>query len=99
MLLPARKEKKHFFCSIYNKTIIGFSFLIDIQDNQGLGKGYQLKPKASQKPHPIITLFVIFINSFVPRMIIRDWNCHDHCVSINVTIPLFKLRAECNATR
>ena len=30
---------------MYNKTINRFS-LSDIQNNQGLGKGYQLKPKA-----------------------------------------------------
>ena len=36
------------FCvrSMCNKTIIGFGFC-DIQNNQGLGKGYQPKPKAS----------------------------------------------------
>ena len=28
---------------MYNKTIIRFGFY-DIQNNQGLGKGYQLKP-------------------------------------------------------
>ena len=40
--LQSGKEKKHdfyFFCSIYNRTIIGFSFC-DNQNNQGLGKGY-----------------------------------------------------------
>ena len=31
--------------SMYNKTIIRFGFC-DIQNNQGLGKGYQPKPKA-----------------------------------------------------
>ena len=30
---------------MYNKTINRFSFS-DIQNNQGLSKGYQLKPKA-----------------------------------------------------
>ena len=30
---------------MYNKTIIRFRFC-DIQNNQGLGKGYQTKPKA-----------------------------------------------------
>ena len=29
---------------MYNKTIIGFGFC-DIQNNQGLDKGYQPKPK------------------------------------------------------
>ena len=33
-----------FFRSMYNKTIIRFGFC-DIQNNQGLGKGYQ--PSAS----------------------------------------------------
>ena len=31
---------------MYNKTIIRFGFC-DIQNNQGLGKGYQPKPSAS----------------------------------------------------
>jgi len=31
---------------MYNKTIIGLGFC-DIQDNQGLGKGYQPQPSAS----------------------------------------------------
>ena len=30
---------------MYNKTIIRFGFF-DIQNNQGLGKGYEQKPKA-----------------------------------------------------
>jgi len=34
------------FRSMYNKTIIRFSFC-DIQNNQGLGKGYQPQPSAS----------------------------------------------------
>ena len=32
--------------SVYNKTIIRFGFC-DIQNNQGLGKGYQPQPSAS----------------------------------------------------
>ena len=32
-----------FLRSMYNKTIIRFGFC-DIQNNQGLGKGYQPKP-------------------------------------------------------
>ena len=32
--------------SMYNKTIIRFGFC-DIQNNQGLGKGYQPQPSAS----------------------------------------------------
>ena len=34
-----------FSFNVYNKTIIRFGFC-DIQNNQGLGKGYQPKPKA-----------------------------------------------------
>jgi len=34
------------FRSVYNKTIIRFGFC-DIQNNQGLGKGYQPQPSAS----------------------------------------------------
>ena len=34
-----------FLRSMYNKTIIRFGFC-DIQNNQGLGKSYQPKPKA-----------------------------------------------------
>ena len=34
-----------FLCSMYNKTIIRFGFC-DIQNNQGLGKGYQPQPSA-----------------------------------------------------
>ena len=54
-----------FFPSVYNKTIIRFGFC-DIQNNQGLCKGYQPQPSASaynpyldlyysryhKKPHP-----------------------------------------------
>ena len=39
-------EKIGFFRSMYNKTIIRFSFC-DIQNSQGLGKGYQPQPSAS----------------------------------------------------
>ena len=49
--LPSVKKQKHGFqdfCvrSMYNKTIIRFGFC-DIQNNQGLGKGYQPQPSAS----------------------------------------------------
>ena len=40
---PSVKKQKgdfHFFRSMYKKTIFRFGFC-DIQDNQGLGKGYQ----------------------------------------------------------
>ena len=45
----AKKQKKllqFFFRSMYNKTIIRFGFC-DIQNNRGLGKGYQPQPTAS----------------------------------------------------
>ena len=53
--LPSVKKQKHdfqfFFRSMYNKAIIRFGFC-DIQNNQGLGKGYQPKPKAeTDKPY------------------------------------------------
>ena len=50
-----------FFRSMYNNRIIRFEFC-DIQNNQGLDKGYQPKAEVdnldsvfwiSQKPHPI----------------------------------------------
>ena len=61
---------------MYDKTIIRFGFC-DIQNNQGLSKGYQPQPSASvdnpyldldysgyqKKPHPII--------------VYRHWNSHD----------------------
>ena len=47
--LPSVKKQKHefsFFSSMYNKTIIRFG-ICDIQNNQGLAKGYQPQPSAS----------------------------------------------------
>ena len=48
VLLPASEKQKHdfyfFFRSMYDKAIIRFSFC-NIQNNEGLGKGYQ--PHAS----------------------------------------------------
>ena len=45
--LPSVKRQKHDFLRlIYNKTIIRFGFC-DIQNSQGLGKGYQPQPSAS----------------------------------------------------
>ena len=38
----SKRERK--IRSMYNKTIIRFGFF-DIQNNQGLGKGYERKPK------------------------------------------------------
>ena len=49
VLLSISEEAKHdffLFRSMYNKTIIRFGFC-DIQNNQGLGKGYQPQPSAS----------------------------------------------------
>ena len=47
VLLGVSEEEKKitsiFFRSMYNKTIIRFSFC-GIQNNRGLGKGYQPKP-------------------------------------------------------
>ena len=48
VLLPSVQKHKHevlLFRSVYNKTIIRLGFW-DIQNNQGLGKSYQPKPKA-----------------------------------------------------
>ena len=46
-LLSEKKQKHEFFFSrsMYDKTIIRFGFC-DIQNNQGLGKGYQPQPLA-----------------------------------------------------
>ena len=49
LLLGVSEEAKkllQFFRSMYNKTIIRFGFC-DIQNNRGLGKGYQPQPTAS----------------------------------------------------
>ena len=47
VLLDVSEEaKKNYFNSMYNKTIIRFGFC-DIQNNRGLGKGYQPQPTAS----------------------------------------------------
>ena len=46
--LPSVNRQKYdfqVFALMYNKTVIRFGFC-DIQNNQGLGKGYQPKPKA-----------------------------------------------------
>ena len=47
--LPLVKKQKHdfnIFRLMYNKTIIRFGFR-EIQNNRGLGKGYQPQPSAS----------------------------------------------------
>ena len=49
VLLVSEEAIKHyfnFFRLMYNKTIIRFGFC-DIQNNRGLGKGYQPQPTAS----------------------------------------------------
>ena len=50
VLLAVSEEAENmtliFFRSMYNKTIIRFGFC-DIQNNRGLGKGYQPQPSAS----------------------------------------------------
>ena len=45
-VIMQKHEFNFFFRSVYNKTIIRFGFC-DIQNNQGLGKGYQPQPSAS----------------------------------------------------
>ena len=45
-LLSVKKQKHFSFRSMCNKTLIRFGFC-DIQNNQGLGKGYQPQPSAS----------------------------------------------------
>ena len=42
----SRNMTSKFLRSMYNKTIIRFGFC-NIQNNQGLGKGYQPQPSAS----------------------------------------------------
>ena len=66
-----------FLRSVYNKTIIRFGFC-DIQNNQGLGEGYQPQPSASadnpyldldysgyHKPHPIIVYYLVLCDTTV----------------------------------
>ena len=45
-----------FLRSMYNKTIIRFGFC-DIQNNQGLGKGYQPQPSANLRSYPPSLIF------------------------------------------
>ena len=61
-LLAVSEEanKAFFFLSMYKKIIIRFGFC-DIQNNQGLGEGYQIILTSTliilditKKPHPII---------------------------------------------
>ena len=62
-----------FLRSVYNKTIIRFGFC-DIQNNQGLGEGYQPQPSASADnpyldldylPHPIIVYYLVLCDTTV----------------------------------
>ena len=46
LLGVSEEAKKRYFNSMYNKTNIRFGFC-DIQNNRGLGKGYQPQPTAS----------------------------------------------------
>ena len=51
LLAVGEEAKTSFFRSMYNKTILRFGFC-DIQNNQGLGEGYQPQPSASaDKPY------------------------------------------------
>ena len=64
LLTVKRKSKKMtaFFCFVLhtcNKTIIRFRFC-DIQNNQGLGKVYELKLKA-EAYNPTLTLIILDI--------------------------------------
>jgi len=54
LLLAISEEGIFFVHSMHNKTIIRFSFC-NIQNNQGLGKGYLPQPSASAE-NPILTL-------------------------------------------
>ena len=63
MLLASVKKQKHdfnFFRSMYNKTklLLDLVFL-DIQNNQGLGKGYQPRPSASADNHYSTSTLII----------------------------------------
>ena len=49
------KARKKAIRSMYNKTVIRFGFC-DIQNNQGLGKGYQPQPI-----NPSLTLIILNI--------------------------------------
>ena len=58
LLAVSEKQKYdfHFFLLMFNRTIIRFAFC-DIQNNQGLGKGYQPQPSASDE-NPYLENFV-----------------------------------------
>ena len=84
---------------MYNKTIIRFGFC-DIQNNQGLGKGYHPQPSAwtdnpyleldyglSQKPHPII-LSLILTRDYLSIAIKFSW----HIVVCDIT-KILKLQS------
>ena len=48
LMSSVKKQKKNVCCSMYNKTIIRFGFC-DIQNNQGLSKGFQPQPSADSR--------------------------------------------------
>ena len=57
--LPSVKKQKHdfsFFCSMYNRFVF-----CDIQNNQGLGKGYQAHPSALADNPNTSTLIILDI--------------------------------------
>ena len=71
---PSVKKQKHdfhfFFPSVYKKTtiiIIGFGFC-DIQNNQGLGRGYQPQPPA------LIWLITVTSTLIILDITKTDWN-------------------------
>ena len=68
VLLAVSKEaiQKHdfnFLRSMYNKTIIRFGFC-DIQNNRGLGKGYQPQPSASADIQIMTLMLVTCLSSW-----------------------------------
>ena len=79
VLLPVIREAKHdfFFRSMFNKTIIGFGFF-DIQDNQGLGKGYQ--------PHLISTLIILDITKTPSsnRLLLNGFSLYPYSIIVRL---------------
>ena len=69
---------------MYNKTIIRFGFC-DIQNNQGLGKGYQPQPSASaDNPYLDLNLIILDItktssnNCLLLSTVISDFNSYQN---------------------
>ena len=80
VLLPLGEEAKHdflFFRSMYNKTIVRFGFFY-IQDNQGLGKGYQ--------PHLTSTLIILDITetSSNNRLLLNGFSFYPHSIIVRL---------------